>query len=251
MVADSRKKYAMSDPTSSFLTTRWTQVLAARGDSTLAGGALRDLCAAYYEPVNVFLRRSGRGEDEARDLAHGFFEWVLSRDPFAAADRQRGRFRSYLLGALKHFLAHERERRASLKRGGGVVHLPLAEGTATSPAFDVPDSSALPPDREFDRQWALHVLRRALEELEREFARSGEKDHFILLKPFLTGEAKHGGLASLSEKLGWPQSTARSHLHRIRRRFREAVRREITPTLASSGETGDEMATLMTALVGS
>lgn len=241
----------MSLPTSSFLTTQWTQVLAARGNSTHAGRALRDLCAAYYEPVNAFLRQSGRGADEARDMAHGFFEWVLSRDPFATADPQRGRFRSYLLGALKHFLTHERDKQDRLKRGAHARHLPIQEATETSSGIELEDVRALPPDREFDRQWALHVLRRALEGLEREFTQAGERERFVLLKPFLTGDAAHGGLAALAEKQAWAESTARSHLHRLRRRFREGVRREITPTLASEGETGDEMADLMAALAGS
>ncbi len=242
----------MSDPTASFLTTQWTQVLAARGNSTLAGGALRDLCAAYYGPVNAFLRRSGRGEDDARDMAHGFFEWLLSRDPFAAADRQQGRFRSYLLGALKHFLAHEREKRDALKRGGHAPHLPLmlVESTETSQGVDPPDGQTLPPDREFDRQWALHVLRRALEVLARECEAGGNAERFARLKPFLTGEAAHGGLAALAAEAGWQEATARSHLHRLRRQFRHCVQREITPTLASGGETADEMATLMAALTG-
>lgn len=243
----------MSESTAdnAFLTTQWTRVLAARGDSTLAGGALSELCAAYYAPVTAFLRRSGREEDAARDTAHGFFEWLLSRDPFAAADRQRGRFRSYLLGALKHYLSHEREKQQSQKRGGRATHLPLSgESTDTSPGLELPDNSTLPPDREFDRQWALHVLRRALEALEKEFTQTGETARFLLLKPFLTGESTHGGLSALAAAEGWPESTARSHLHRLRQRFRHCVKREITPTLASGDETPDEMALLMNALTG-
>ncbi|MES2705962.1 MAG: sigma-70 family RNA polymerase sigma factor [Verrucomicrobiota bacterium] len=242
----------MSESTASnaFLTTRWTRVLAARGDSTVAGGALSELCAAYYAPVTAFLRRGGRDEDAARDTAHGFFEWVLSRDPFAAADRQRGRFRSYLLGSLKHYLSREREKQHSLKRGGQSPHLSLQENTGTSPGLELPDHATLPPDREFDRQWALHVLRRALEALEKEFTRTGETARFLLLKPFLTGEATHGGLSALAATEGWVESTARSHLHRLRLRFRQCVKREITPTLASGDETPDEMALLMNALTG-
>ncbi|MDB6135511.1 MAG: hypothetical protein JWM59_3754 [Verrucomicrobiales bacterium] len=243
----------MDESAPGFLTTQWTRVLAARGDSTLAGNALSELCAAYYAPVTAFLQRTeGRqGTDAAREAAHGFFEWVLSRDPFAAADRQRGRFRSYLLGALKHWLSHERAKLQTQKRGGGqAAHLPLAGPTDTSPGVDPPDPAALPPDREFDRQWALHVLRRALEALEREFTQQGEAARFALLKPFLTGDAVHGGLAALAQSEGWAESTARSHLHRLRLRFRQCVKREITPTLASGAETSDEMALLMNALTG-
>ncbi|MFN0126957.1 MAG: sigma-70 family RNA polymerase sigma factor [Verrucomicrobiales bacterium] len=232
-----------------FLTTRWTRVLAARGPSTEAGDALRDLCAVYYEPVVGFLRRSHDAES-ARDHAHAFFEWVLQRDAIAGVDPARGRFRNYLLGALKHFLAHERERSHRLKRGGGLAALPLVEDTdTTAPGLALPDDHQLPPDRVFDRQWALHVLRRALEELELDSRRHGEEhSNFNDLKPFLTGDGGHGGLASLAARRGVNEATLRARLHRLRRQFRQCVRRQIAPTLASGTDLEDEMAALLAAL---
>lgn len=233
-----------------FLTTQWTQVLAARGDSTQAGEALRALCAAYYEPVVRFLRQGRREEDAAREEAHAFFEWVLSRDAFAAADREKGRFRSYLLGALKHFLANRHARGLRLKRGGGHEPVPLtADSVETAPGLVLPDEHSLPPDREFDRQWALHVLRRALEALEKSAAAAGEDaEHFTFLKPFLVGEGERGGLAAFAQEHGLGEATLRSQLHRLRQRFRACVRREISPTLASLGEVHDEMESLLAAL---
>jgi DNA-directed RNA polymerase specialized sigma24 family protein len=234
-----------------FLTTQWTQVLAARGDSTLAGAALRDLCAVYYAPVVAFLQRSATDAGAARDQAHAFFEWVLSRDALAGVDPGRGRFRSYLLGALKHFLAHARERERRLKRGGGREPVPLvADVTETSPGLDVMDGRMLPPDREFDRQWALHVLRRALESLERQCAADGAAEEYAALKPFLSGEAVHGGLAALAAARGLNETTLRARLHRLRGKFRHCVKREVAPTLAAAGEVEDEMTALLAALTG-
>jgi hypothetical protein len=236
-----------------FLTTQWTRVLEARGDSTTAGDALRHLCASYYEPVVAFLRRSGLDEDAARDRAHAFFEWVLSRDALAGVDPSRGRFRNYLLGALKHFSAHARERELRLKRGGGHSALPLLnEGGATAPGLKVADDRTLPPDREFDRQWALHVLRRSLEELERQCRAEGSEHEkeMTLLKPFLTGDAAHGGLASVAASNSINESTLRARLHRLRRRFRDCVKREVAPTLAAGDDIDDELEALLAALSG-
>jgi len=262
-----------------FLTTQWTQVLAARGGTTEAGAALCELCAVYYEPVVAFLRRGGRDADQARDEAHAFFEWVLGRDALAGVDPVRGRFRSYLLGALKHFRAQAHERASRLKRGGGQPVVPLSAGDASAgdgeseTEWDPVDPNALPPDREFDRQWAIHVLRRALEALERECAAenpgaagcdgetevrragvgqamSGSLDDFAMLKPFLTGDAAHGGLAALAAEQGINEATLRARLHRLRQRFRRCVKREVEPTLAGSGEVESELAALLAALAG-
>ena len=122
-----------------FLTTQWTQVLSARGGSEGARVALGELTERYYAPVVTFLRKEGRAEDGARELAHGFFEWLLSRDSLRRLERGRGRFRSYLLGALKHYLADERDRARRLKRGGAAQHVAIDRGTATSPGVDPAD----------------------------------------------------------------------------------------------------------------
>ena len=148
-----------------FHTTRWTLVRHATGHSAEGQQALSELCAAYYEPVVAFLRRSGRDADAAREMAHEFFAHLLEKPNLDGAEPERGRFRSYLLGALKHHLSHRRERDARQKRGGGAEMIPLDAGTDTSPGVDPGDPQTLPPDREFDRQWALHVLRRATDAL--------------------------------------------------------------------------------------
>ncbi len=233
-------------PSPLFLTTQWTQVLAARGGSAHSAEALRDLCAAYYEPVLAFLHRARGDADAAREETHAFFEWMLSRDALAGLDRGRGRFRSYLLGALKHFLARRHEAAVRLKRGGGATHVSLDDTGVISPA----DDASLPPDREFDRQWALHVLRRAFAAVEKEAAPAAAAGGvaFAELAPFLTGEAAHGALAALATQKAMSEATLRSHVHRLRQRFRQCVKAEISPTLAEAGEVEAEMSALFAAL---
>ena len=150
-----------------FVTTHWTRVLEARGDSPEAKAALSDLCAAYYAPVFAFIRRNAPDEDAARDLTQEFFARLLARQGIAAVDPQRGRFRSFLLGAVKHFLADMREHAHRLKRGAGQPIESIEPGTDTSPGLQLPDPNAPSPDREFDRKWALTLLDRALAALAR------------------------------------------------------------------------------------
>ena len=146
-------------PDHSFCPTRWTLVLQAQGRTPEARAALSELCAAYYAPVQEFIRQWLRGADKADDLTQEFFAEILRRGGVDGAQPQRGRFRSFLLGAVKHFLSHAREREQAQKRGGGMEFHPLDAG------HDAPDP-ALPPDAAFDRQWALTLLSRAMDSLE-------------------------------------------------------------------------------------
>src|SRR5206468_12650568 len=132
-----------------FVTTHWTRVLQARGDSPDAKAALSDLCAAYYAPVFAFIRRNCVDEDAARELTQEFFSRILARQGFDNVDPQRGRFRSFLLGAVKHFLADMRDHAHRLKRGAG-QSTETIEGTDTSPGLQLPDPNAPSPDRAFD-----------------------------------------------------------------------------------------------------
>ncbi|MEO7318100.1 MAG: sigma-70 family RNA polymerase sigma factor, partial [Chthoniobacteraceae bacterium] len=150
---------------SAFHDTRWTLVLRASGGGAEAKAALSDLCAAYYAPVVAFLRRDGRHEDAAREMAHAFFASVLAGG-VGAPERERGRFRSYLLGALKHFLSKHRTAALAEKRGGGAEHIPLTTDTAAGlPQPAAPDDALV-----FDREWAFTVIARALAALEAEHA---------------------------------------------------------------------------------
>ena len=231
-----------------FHTTRWTLVRQAAGHGTQGRQALSDLCAAYYDPVLAFLRRSGRDEDAARDAAHGFFEAILEKPTLGGAEPGRGHFRSYLLGALKHHLANAHERNTRLKRGGSAEHVALAPGTDTSHGIDPSDPLALPPDREFDRQWALHILHRATESLAAEWAATGHAEEFALLQPFIGGESAHGDLAALAATRGASAATLRKTISRMRQRFRQHMKEELTPTLADGATADDEMRALLEAL---
>ena len=236
----------MSDD--AFHTTRWTLVRNAAEAAPGARQALGELCAAYYAPVVAFLRRTGREEDAARELAHEFFAHVLERPALGGAEPGRGRFRNYLLGALKHFLSHRREREARAKRGGGRDMLPLSVATDTSPGLDPGDTQIPPPDREFDRQWALHVVRTALSAVEAEWRAAGEEAMFSVLKPHLHGGAEHGALGARARERGVNEATLRSTLYRLRLRFRRAVKAQLAPTLATHEDLNDEMHSLFLAL---
>lgn len=234
----------------SFHPTRWTRVLAARGDSPEAREALSDLCAAYYGPVVAFLQRDGRNEDAARDLAHAFFERVLEGAAFDGADPRRGRFRSYLLGALKHFLANHRVHELRSKRGSGTVPESLDEclngppgyaGTLADPASDTRETL-------FDRAWALRLLERAFETLLRETPDPDARREFETLKPWLTGAPTDGSQADAARVLGLNDGAVRVRIHRLRRRFRTLVKTEIAQTVADPADAAEELRHLIAVL---
>jgi RNA polymerase sigma factor (sigma-70 family) len=225
-------------------------VLEARGDSPEAKAALSDLCAAYYAPVLAFVRRDAPDEDAARDLTQEFFARLLARQGIATVDPQRGRFRSFLLGAVKHFLADMRDHDHRLKRGAGQPIESIDPGTDTSPGLQLSDPRAPSPDREFDRKWALTVLSHALATLAEEHKAAGRSPHFDALKPWLTGDAETLSQADAARQLGTSEGAVTVAIHRLRRRFREVVKGEIARTLNDPAQVGDELACLVAALSG-
>ncbi len=224
-------------------------MIEARGPSPEAQAALGELCEAYYEAVFGFIRRSAP-ENDARDLTQEFFRRMLAGPGFTTADPQRGRFRSFLLGAVKHFLADVHDHAHRLKRGGGQAHLPLDAETDTSIGLQVPDLQAAAPDREFDRKWALTLLNRVLMELTAEHSDSDKADQFEVFKPFLTGDHEAVSQAEAARQAGMTEGAAKVAIHRLRRRFRELIKREIQQTLADPSEASDELAVLLDALSG-
>lgn len=233
-----------------FVTTRWTRVLEARGDSPDAKAALGDLCVAYYAPVLAFIRHQTPDEDAARDLTQEFFSRLLARQGIDNVDPQRGRFRSFLLGAVKHFLSDMRDQAHRLKRGAGQLFETIDPGTDTSPGLQLPDVNIPSPDREFDRKWALTVLDRALVALAEEHRSAGKSEHFEALKPWLTGDAENLPQAEAARQLGINEGAVKVAIHRLRRRFRELVKAEIGQTLNDPSHAGDELACLLAALSG-
>lgn len=216
-----------------FSATRWTLVAQARGTDDAGRAALSDLCAAYYAPVVAFLRREGREEDAARELAHGFFASLLEGGGLRGADPARGRFRNYLLGAVKHFLRDERVRAAAEKRGGGHAPVPLEEAGGDS-AFV--EESAAAAERAFDRQWALTIIARALEVLEQELTAAGKAAQFGTLKPWLTGAGEVATVTGAAAVLQLSEGAVKVAIHRLRQRFRDAVKDEIARAHRPGGE---------------
>ena len=188
---------------SAFAPTRWTLILRARGETPEAQAALGELCEAYYQPVLRFLRREGREEDSARELTQEFFARVLGRGGFDEADPVRGRFRSYLLGALKHFLGDQRKHEHRLKRGGGATpeSLDATDAADDCASLQIADTSTPAPEAFFDCEWALAVMARALEVLQKEFTAAGKADQFDALKPWLIGEAPSMSQANAARQL--------------------------------------------------
>ena len=231
-----------------FVTTQWTQVLATRGDSPEARQALSDLCAAYYTPVFVLIRRVTPSEEAARDLTQEFFARLLSRAGLGQVDPERGRFRFFLLGAVKHFLADVHDEQCRLKRGGGRVPISLDAGTDSSPDMEIADASLPSPELEFDREWAITLLARALERLGREQAGAGKGEHFPALKPWLTGDKQDASQADLAARLGMSEGALRVTLHRLRKRFRELVKEEIAGTVGDAAHVREEMGYLLEVL---
>ncbi|HZO83899.1 MAG TPA: sigma-70 family RNA polymerase sigma factor [Verrucomicrobiae bacterium] len=218
-----------------FATTQWTQVLQARGDSPEAKAALSELCDFYYAPVFAFIRHNSFNEEAARELTQEFFSRLLSGKGIRAVDPERGRFRSFLLGAVKHFLSDMRDHDRRVKRGEGRTPLPLETR--------IVDAHTISPDREFDRKWAFTVLDRSLARLAEE-----KPEHLDILKPWLTGDSKDLSQADAAKQLGMSEGAVKVAVYRLRKRFRELVKAEIAQTLNDPAQVGDELAALIDAI---
>jgi len=233
-----------------FLTTRWTRVCLAKADSDDGRRALSDLCHAYYEPVVAYLRGVLRDADAAREMSHAFFAEVLAGGRIHTADPERGRFRFYLLGAVKHFVARRREADGRLCRGGGVPPLSLDAASPDSPALNVADDARRSPEAAFDRQWAVTVLARAMDALQAQCAAEGKSGLLEHLRPWLLGESGYGDQTAGAESLGLSASAMKAAVHRMRQRFRQCVKAEIAGTLKDAAAVEDEMRSLLAALGG-
>lgn len=218
----------------------------AKADSEDGRRALADLCDAYYEPVVAYLRSVLRDADAAREMSHAFFADVLAGGRIQGAEANRGRFRSYLLGAVKHFVAHHREAAVRLKRGGGIEAVSLDDAEAAA----VPDARVLAPDAEFDRQWAATVIARGMEALRVECVAEGRGVFFDSVSGILGGHATHGDQTALAAKCGMSSDAFRMAVSRLKRRLRDCVKAEVAGTLEDPAAVQDEMETLFAALGG-
>ena len=223
---------------SSFHPTHWTLVLRSRGEGEAAKIALSELCEIYYEPVVSFLKREGRVDNEARDLAHSFFQEIL-KGGIGKPDPNKGKFRSYLLGALKNSLGKKRDAERAVKRGSGAEHVSLTAAEIEGGLSNKESKD----DLDFDRDWALALIARALHLLEIE--NKSKSVQFEILKPWLDGGALTSQATAASE-LGISESAVKVAIHRLRVRFRELIRKEVAQTVSDPQEVGQELQYLIT-----
>ncbi len=233
---------------SRFHTTRWSVVLAAGGSLTDSPAAMEELCRTYWRPIYAFILRRGHEAEEARDLTQGFFAGFLERRGVADLDPSRGRFRTYLLRCVKNFLANEQERARALKRGGGAPVLSLSFDEDSELAIDPAETRT--PETAYERQWALAVLRRALERLRAEQNEKGRGEIFERLKPALADEAVDGGYAAVAASLSTTTVAVKVAAHRLKKRYGEILLEEVTRTVDLPQEIEDELGHLFRALEG-
>lgn len=233
-----------------FATTCWTVVLAA-GDSAspAAEAALETLCGAYWYPLYAYVRRQGHSPEDAQDLTQEFFAGFLEKKRLRAADRSRGRFRSFLLTSLKHFLVSEWRRDQAQKRGGGAPKFALDALTAEE-RFRLEPADELTPDKVYERSWAWAVLDRVRTELRREHAAAGQAARLELLEQFLPGQRGELTYAEAARQLGLAEGTVKSEVHHLKQRYRALLRAAVAHTVATPGEINDELRHLMAALGG-
>jgi RNA polymerase sigma-70 factor (ECF subfamily) len=230
-----------------FPTTTWTMVSAAGGRSPDAAEALRRLCSLYWPPVYAFIRRKGYGREDAEDLTQAFFTRVLEHGVLAQAQRERGKFRSLVLASVTHFLANERDRSQTLKRGGGCTILSLDFDSAEH-KYHLEPADELTPETLFERQWAMSLLDSVLARLCDEYARRGQAREFDVLKAFLTGDEERGAYHEIAALLSTSEGAIRTAVHRLRRRYADLVREAIAETVADRDEVDAEIRFLLAAL---
>jgi RNA polymerase sigma-70 factor (ECF subfamily) len=224
-----------------FATTHWSVVLTAANEETSqAAAALEQLCRTYWYPLYVFVRRRGNGPEDAQDLTQQFFALFLRKEYFRLADRAKGRFRTFLLHALEHFLINEWKRAHCAKRGGGVTPLPLNVDDAEQRYANEP-ATTLSPERAYEKQWAATLLAQVLAALRQEYAAAGNSRVFAQLADLLWGKDGSDSFAEIGARLGLTEGAARGAMHRLRTRYRELLRREVAQTVNEPGEVDEEL----------
>jgi RNA polymerase sigma factor (sigma-70 family) len=231
-----------------FVTTHWSVVLTAgRSDTTRAGAALEKLCQTYWYPLYAYVRRRGHSPEDAQDSTQAFFARLLERNWVGQADRQKGRFRSFLLSAMNHFLADEWDKARAQKRGGGLAPLPLQFDVAET-RYSREPADNVTPEHTYERRWALTLLDTVLRRLQSEYEQEGRGELFAVLHPCLVGDRSSQPYAELAPKLGVSEGTVKSSVHRLRQRYRQLLRDEIAQTVTKPGEVDEELRHLFAVL---
>jgi DNA-directed RNA polymerase specialized sigma24 family protein len=234
--------------TSRFHATSWTLIKAAADNPTTDSRlALASLCQTYWHPVYAFIRRKGYDQEQAQDLTQSFFALLLEKNYLADADRQRGKFRSFLLTSVRHFLANEWDRQKTQKRGGGqaAVSFDLVEAERWYVPALVEETT---PESLFEQRWALSLLEHVMTRLRAEFAATGKSDQFEKLAIFLDSDSEDARYKELADSMGLSHGALRMLVHRMRRRYRRLLREEIAQTVSTPEETDEEIHFLLSTL---
>jgi RNA polymerase sigma-70 factor (ECF subfamily) len=237
-MSDSEKR---DTPQPLFLTTRWSMVLSARDKtSPVSACALESLCQAYWYPLYAYVRRQGHSAHDAQDLTQAFFARLLEKDYLQAAARERGRFRTFLIVAMKRFLMNEWDKVRSQKRGGGHILISLDAELAEN-RYRAEPAGALPADEIYERRWALTLLEQAMARLRASYVETGREAEFGHLKTYLTADRGEVSYCGIAAALEMSEGAARVALHRLRKRFRQFFREEIAGTVSNPGEVDEEV----------
>ena len=223
-----------------FRTTHWSVVLEAQSESPAAQKALEKLCCIYWRPIYSFVLRQAVGPEAAEDITQGFFADLLEHKSLAAVRKEKGRFRSYLLGALKYFLADERRRATAIKRGKGQTLIPLEE-LSTHERLDMEPADPVTAEQIYERRWASTVLERVLSRSKDEYRAAGNAALFDSLKQLLPDEPGAPSQADIAAQLGMTENAVRQAFHRFRQRYQSLLREEIAHTVATPGDVEDEL----------
>ena len=224
-----------------FTETRWSKVmLAGRGDSELSRAALETLCARYWFPIYSFIRRKGSSPHDAEDLTQQFFARLLETNALANADRSKGRFRNFLLGALVHFLSNESRKERTQKRGGGQSPITIDLSTGEERYLTEPDPN-LTPEECYDRMWASTLLEAAFQRLQTEFEKAGQQCRFDCLKAFLGKHQTRKDYEEATGKLNMTLKSVQGTVFRLRQRYRQLVRMEVAETVVLTEEIEQEI----------
>ena len=247
-VATNESKTLVGQGARVFATTRWTVVLQAGGPTSEGSAwALEQLCRTYWYPLYSFARRSGVPPHDAEDLTQAFFAYLLEKDVIARADRERGRFRSFLLTAFKNYHANERARHAAAKRGGGHNLVSFDELQAEDRYQHEPKNN-LSPEKLYEQKWAASLLEQVMQILRTEYTTLGKGPLFDILRSVIWGGRQEGGYEPLARQAGLTEGAFKVAVHRMRSRFKECLRQEVAQTVATPGEVDDELRHLLSAL---
>ena len=231
-----------------FATTHWSIIITAGDESSPeAQEALEKLCRTYWYPIYAYVRRQGHNPEDAQDLTQAFFARFLEKRYFRLANRDRGRFRTFLLTSLKNFLVNEWEHAHAAKRGGGATHLPLDSLVAEN-LYSFEASLDFNAEKIYERAWAMAALERVRARLQQEYAAKGKKEYFAQLESFLPGEKSELSYAEAARRLGRSEGSLKSDVHRLKNRYGEVLRSEIAQTVSTPAEIDDEVRHLIRVL---